>query len=149
VKTWPPDVERVAAALRRAGVESRLEEFGGGTPTAEDAARAAGCELGQIVKSLVFALPDGRHTLVMVPGDRRADRQKIAQALGVERAKPAGPDAPFPLTAVESVLMERMLLTQEVVWIGAGSERHMAAITPPDLVKVARARVIDAVSDNT
>ena len=92
MKTWPADVQRVGAVLKDAGVESRLEEFGQGTPTAEDAAEAAGCELGQIVKSLVFALADGRHALVMVPGDRRADRQKVAAALGVERAKPASPD---------------------------------------------------------
>jgi Cys-tRNA(Pro) deacylase len=162
MKTWPADVQRVGAVLKDAGVESRLEEFGQGTPTAEDAAEAAGCELGQIVKSLVFALADGRHALVMVPGDRRADRQKVAAALGVERAKPTSPDdvqrvtgfrvggvAPFPLAGVEVVVLDRLLLTQDVVWVGAGSERHMAALAPADLVKIAKARVIDAVSDNT
>ena len=53
-RAWPDEVERVAAFLRAAGVEARVEEFRAGTPTAEDAARAVGCELGQIVKSLVF-----------------------------------------------------------------------------------------------
>ena len=51
---WPEPVERVSAFLRQMGVESRVEEFSEGTPTAADAARAVGCKLGQIVKSLVF-----------------------------------------------------------------------------------------------
>ena len=51
---WPEPVERVSAYLRAAGVEARLEEFEAGTPTAEAAAEAVGCEPGRIVKSLVF-----------------------------------------------------------------------------------------------
>ena len=89
--TWPEPVERVAAYLREAGAEARLEEFESVTATAADAARAAGCALGQIVKSLVF-LCDGKTLLVLVPGDRRADPAKIAAAAGCERAKVAGPE---------------------------------------------------------
>jgi Cys-tRNA(Pro) deacylase len=160
VREWPPPVERVAAVLREAGVEARIEEFRAGTPTAEDAAEAVGCDLSQIVKSLVFAC-DGRWILVMVPGDRRADRAKVAAEAGCERVKTAGPEdvervtgfeaggvAPFPLPGVAAVLVERTLLSQEVVWIGAGTRRHMAALAPADLARVARARAVDAVSDN-
>src|SRR5689334_10680166 len=86
---WPEPVERVSAALRDAGAEARVEEFAEGTPTAEDAARAAGCELRQIVKSLVFDC-DGRAVLVLVPGDRRADAAKVAVATGAAKAKVAG-----------------------------------------------------------
>jgi len=41
------------------------------------------------------------------------------------------------------VLMERTLLGHEVVWIGAGSSRHMAALAPADLARVARARPVE------
>jgi Cys-tRNA(Pro) deacylase len=159
-RTWPPPVERVAAALREARVEARVEEFSAGTPTAEQAAAAVGCDLSQIVKSLVFVC-DGRFVLVMVPGDRRADRAKVASAARCERLKTAGPEdvarvtgfeaggvAPFPLRGIETVLVERALLTQDVIWIGAGSSRHMAALAPADLVRLTRARAIDAVSEN-
>jgi prolyl-tRNA editing enzyme YbaK/EbsC (Cys-tRNA(Pro) deacylase) len=44
--------------------------------------------------------------------------------------------------------MERTLLTHEVVWIGAGTSRHMAALAPADLVRLARARPVDAVAEN-
>ena len=157
---WPGDVERVAAVLRDARIEARIEEFPDGTPTAEEAARAVGCDLSQIVKSLVFAC-DGHWVVAMVPGDRRADRAKVAAAAGCTRAKVAGADevrhatgfeagavAPFPLPRVDVLLIERTLLSHDVVWVGAGSRRHMAALAPTDLVRIARARAVDAVSEN-
>jgi prolyl-tRNA editing enzyme YbaK/EbsC (Cys-tRNA(Pro) deacylase) len=158
---WPESVERVARYLGEAKVEARVEEFAEGTPTAEDAARAAGCALGQIVKSLVF-LCDRRPVLVMVPGDRRADSAKVAAAAGCEKAKVAGADdvvkatgfdpgfvAPFPLPAIEGVFVDHALLTHDVVWVGAGSSRHMAVLAPGDLVRLTRAQPIDAVAENT
>ena len=67
MSVWPDPVERVSALLREAGVESTVEEFAEGTPTAEAAARAAGCTTGQIVKSLVFA-GDGEFALALEIG---------------------------------------------------------------------------------
>ena len=73
---WPGPVERVAAFLRASGAESRLEELASPTPTAQAAADAVGCELSQIVKSLVFVCGAGP-VLALVPGSRRADPGKI------------------------------------------------------------------------
>ena len=158
---WPEPVERVARFLRDSTVEARLEEFPEGTPTAVAAAEAAGCTLGQIVKSLVFKC-DERSLLVLVPGDRRADPAKVSLAAGCHKAKVAGPDdvvsatgfepgavAPFPLAAVEQVFVDDSLLAHEVVWVGAGSTRHMAVLAPADLVRLTRAKVIDAATENT
>lgn len=157
---WPEPVERVARVLREARIEARLEEFGHGTPTAEAAASAAGCDLSQIVKSLVFTC-GGRWIVVMIPGDRRADRAKVAAAAGCERIKIAGPAevaratgfeaggvAPFPLPGIETILVDRGLLAHEIVWVGAGTSRHLAALAPADLARLARARPVDAVSEN-
>ena len=58
-----------------------MEEFQAGTPTAAHAARAVGCDLRNIVKSLVFDC-GGRIAVAMVPGDRRADAGKVAAACG-------------------------------------------------------------------
>lgn len=156
---WPEPVERVAAFLREAGAEARLEEFPKGTPTAWQAARAVGCEEADIVKSLVF-LCDGQPVVVMVPGDRRADPSKVAAAVGVRRARIAGPEdvelatgfppgavAPFPLPRVSEVLVEQTLLGRDTVWAGAGSTRHIVGLAPAELVRLARARPIDAVQD--
>jgi prolyl-tRNA editing enzyme YbaK/EbsC (Cys-tRNA(Pro) deacylase) len=157
---WPESVERVARFLRDAAVEARVEEFSEGTPTAEDAARAVGCSLGQIVKSLVF-MCDARSILVMVPGDRRADPAKVRAAAGCSKAKVAGPEdvrratgfepgavAPFPLPEIAAVYVDHALLAHDVVWVGGGSDRHMAALAPADLMRLSRAQAIDAVGDN-
>jgi prolyl-tRNA editing enzyme YbaK/EbsC (Cys-tRNA(Pro) deacylase) len=154
-RDWPEAVERVARVLRDARVEARVEEFPEGTPTAAAASEATGAALAQIVKSLVFSC-DGRAIVVLVSGDRRADTRKIAEAAGCERVKSAGADAvaratgfpaggvaPFPLPGIETILVDRSLLAHEVVWIGAGSDRHMAAVAPGDLVRLARARPAD------
>jgi prolyl-tRNA editing enzyme YbaK/EbsC (Cys-tRNA(Pro) deacylase) len=160
-KTWPEAVERVTSYLRDAGAEVRVEEFKDGTPTAQAAARAVGCDLGQIVKSLVFQC-DGSPVVVMVPGDRRADSEKVAQAAGCRAARIAGSEevadatgfepgavAPFPLPRVERVFIERTLLSHHVVWIGAGSDKHMAALSPAELVRLSRARPMDVVELRT
>jgi prolyl-tRNA editing enzyme YbaK/EbsC (Cys-tRNA(Pro) deacylase) len=149
---WPEPVERVAAVLRDAGIDARVEEFKEGTPSARAAAKAVGAELNQIVKSLLF-ICDGRPTLALVPGDKRADETKVASAAGAKAARVAKPAevlaatgfepggvAPFPLPAVAQTLIAPELLRQEQVWIGAGSERHMAGISPLDLVGLTDAR---------
>jgi prolyl-tRNA editing enzyme YbaK/EbsC (Cys-tRNA(Pro) deacylase) len=160
-KAWPEPVERVTAYLREAGAEVRVEEFPDGTPTAQAAARAVGCELGQIVKSLVFQC-ENRPIVAMIPGDRRADSEKIARAAGCRFARIAGPDevtqatgfepgavAPFPLPRVERLFIDPTLLSHRVVWIGAGSERHMASLSPTELVRLSRARPMDVVESHT
>ncbi len=155
---WPEPVERVAEYLRRNAAEATVEEFPQGTPTAADAARAVGCKLGQIVKSLVFSC-DGRFfVLVLTPGDRRADSAKVAEAAGCVLARiatadevrqatgfEAGAVAPFPLPQVARVFIDRSLLSHKRVWIGAGSPNHMAGLAPADLVRLSRAQPMDAV----
>jgi Cys-tRNA(Pro) deacylase len=160
-QSWPEPVERVSQFLKQMGVEARIEEFETGTPTAVDAARAVGCKLGQIVKSLVFDC-DGRWVVALIPGDRRADPTKIAGAAGAKNARIAKPDevkratgfvtgavAPFPLPGVDRVFVDRSLLAHRRVWIGAGSPSHMAVLSPADLVRLARARPMDAVETGT
>jgi prolyl-tRNA editing enzyme YbaK/EbsC (Cys-tRNA(Pro) deacylase) len=155
----PEPVARVARFLAGASAEARLEEFRAGTPTADDAASAIGCELDQIVKSLLF-LCDGEPVLAMVPGSRRADPAKVARAVGAESARIASPAvvrettgfdvggvAPFPLPAVPSVLADQSLLVWGVVWTGAGSDRHMAGLAPSELVRLTRARTLDLCAD--
>ncbi len=157
--TWPEPVERVAAYLREAGAEARLEELESGTATAEDAAKAAGCTLEQIVKALVLVCDD-KHVVALVPGDRRADLDKIARALGAATARIARPAeveeatgfapgavAPFPLPNVDRVLIDQSLLAHDLVWVGAGSEMHLAALHPSVLVRLARAQPVDAVQE--
>jgi prolyl-tRNA editing enzyme YbaK/EbsC (Cys-tRNA(Pro) deacylase) len=158
VSAWPDPVERVTATLREAGAEARVEELPEPTPTAQDAARVVGCELAQIVKSLVFVC-DGAFVLALVPGDGRADERLIAAAVTAGHVRIARPDevveatgfapggvAPFPHRQVARVLADRSLLAHAEVWIGAGTEAHMAALTPAELVRVSKAAPVDLVA---
>ncbi len=155
MSAWPEEVERVSEVLRAAAVDSRVEEFTDGTPTARAAADAVGCELGQIVKSLVLVC-DGAFVLALIPGDRRADLQAIGAALGTRDVRIGKPEeviratgfepgavAPFPQRAVTRTLMDRALLGHPVLWIGAGSPSHMASLPPPELQRLAGANVLD------
>jgi Cys-tRNA(Pro) deacylase len=155
VKRWPEPVARVAEVLQRAGIDARVEEFPEGTPTAGAAAKAVGSSRAQIVKSLVF-ICDGRPMLALVPGDRRADEAKVAAAAGARQARVARPDevlaatgfepggvAPFPAPGIAQVLMAGELLVHDRVWIGAGSEQHMAGLAPTDLARLTQARTAE------
>jgi prolyl-tRNA editing enzyme YbaK/EbsC (Cys-tRNA(Pro) deacylase) len=152
---WPEPVERVANVLKEAAIDSRVEEFGEGAATARDAARAIGCDLSQIVKSLVFVC-DGAYVLALVPGDRRADEAAIGEAVSASDVRVAraeevlhatgfepGAVAPFPRRAVTETLMDTSFFAQEVVWVGAGSESHMASLQPAELLKLAGARSVE------
>ena len=154
---WPEPVQRVATFLAEAGAEARIEEFSSGAPTAKEAAEAVGCALGDIVKSLVFRC-DGRAVVVLVPGDRRADAEKVAGAIGCSDLRiarggeiqeatgfPPGAVAPFPLPGVDTVLVDRSLLARGLVWAGAGSDRHIVGLEPSELVRLSRAKAMDVV----
>jgi Cys-tRNA(Pro) deacylase len=155
--SWPEPVERVAVFLRAAGAEARLEEFTAGTPTAQAAAEAIGCALDQIVKALVLVCGT-RPVIALVPGDRRADLAKVAVAAGSNHARVARPSevlaatgfppggvAPFPLPAGVPILIERTILSSPVVWVGAGSDCHMAMLSPVELVRLTRGDSVDIV----
>jgi prolyl-tRNA editing enzyme YbaK/EbsC (Cys-tRNA(Pro) deacylase) len=157
---WPPGVERVAAFLRAAGGEARIEEIASDVRTAEQAADAVGCTLGQVVKSLVFVC-DGAPVVALVPGDRRSDSGKVARLTGARRAAVARPEevleatgfrpgavAPFPLPTVETVLVDRTLLRHGVIWAGAGSPRHLVRLAPTELLRLTRGRVEDLVLES-
>ena len=158
MSSWPEPVARVSAFLRAAAVDARIEEFTEGTPTAREAARAVGCELAQIVKSVVLVC-DGAYVLALVPGDRRADEDAIKALVGAQDVRIAraeevlhatgfepGAVAPFPQRAVTQTLMDSSFFAHEEVWVGAGTSSHMASLRPAELLKLAGARSVELAS---
>jgi prolyl-tRNA editing enzyme YbaK/EbsC (Cys-tRNA(Pro) deacylase) len=156
---WPDSVRRVTDFLAKAGAEVRVEEFPEGTRTAQDAADAVGSKLGEIVKSLLFEC-DGRTVLALIPGDRRADTARIAAAAGATSARVASADrvreltgvdpgavSPVPPPPVHLVLIDPRLLPPDSVWIGAGSPKHVACLSPAELMRLTGAEQTDLVAD--
>ena len=80
---------RIAEELRRLGVSCEVKEMPQSTRTAQEAAAAVGCDVAQIVKSLIFRSVVGdQAVLVLVSGADRVDEDRLAEVIGeqVERA---------------------------------------------------------------
>lgn len=148
-----PTAQRVADAGRRAGLDLEIRQFPEGTRTADDAARAIGCEVAQIVKSLVF-MADERPVLALVSGADRVDTDRLANAMGATATRRATGDEarsatgfaiggvpPFGHAEALTVLVDPGLLGHEVVWAAAGLPDAVFPIPPDDLVRVSGARV--------
>ena len=150
-----PNVDRVTAAAREAGLEIGVTRFPEGTRTAEDAARAIGCSVAQIVKSLVF-MADGEPVLALVSGANRVDMDRLATATGVTEARRASGDEaraaggfaiggvpPFGHPRPLTVLIDRDLLDHDELWAAAGLPDAVFAISPDDLVRASGGRVVE------
>ena len=153
------DLPRAAAAVvaagRSRGLELEVREFPDGTRTAADAARAIGCQVDQIVKSLVF-VADTAPVLVLCSGGNRVDVVKVgrqrdaatvrkadAQEVRAATGYAIGGTPPFGHARDLPVLIDRHLTGFEVVWAAAGTPRHVFPVAPGDLVAATGGRVAD------
>jgi Cys-tRNA(Pro) deacylase len=150
-----PNVARVVAAGEQLGLTIEPFHFPDGTKTADDAAAAIGVDVGQIVKSLIFAV-DGSVVLAYVSGRNRLDERKLAEAAGgaectrvdadaVRQATgfPIGGVPPFGHATELAVFVDPDLLQYDVVWAAAGTWNDVFAIEPDELVRVSRGTVTD------
>jgi len=150
-----PNVARVADAARQAGLQIEVERFPDGTRTAADAARAVGCDVAQIVKSLVF-MADDQPVLALVSGANRVDLGRLADAVGATEARRADGDEaraatgfaiggvpPFGHAERVTVVVDRDLTTHEWLWAAAGLPDAVFRLSPDDLVRVSGGTVAD------
>lgn len=149
------NVQRVIDAGEALGVEVRPHHFAEGAKTAQDAADAIGCAVGQIVKSLIFGV-DGEIVLAYVSGSNRLDEPKLAAAAGGERCERVDADAvraatgfpiggvpPFGHTTVLPVFIDPDLLGYDEVWAAAGTWNDVFPIAPPVLVEASGGLVVE------
>jgi prolyl-tRNA editing enzyme YbaK/EbsC (Cys-tRNA(Pro) deacylase) len=140
----------MSAVFERYGVRKYPE----GTRTAADAARAVGCAVEQIVKSLVFTAA-GRPVLVLISGAHRVDPSRLAVVAGapVEKCSAEavrlatgfaiGGVPPFGHRTQLPVYIDRDLLERDLVWCAAGKPDAVFPIEPNDLVKVSGGQVAE------
>jgi len=153
-----PNVTRVIGAARSAGLEISVERFPEGTRTAADAARAVGCEVAQIVKSLVFMADEGP-IVALVSGANRVDLTRLAVVLGSATVRRADGDEarsatgyaiggvpPFGHARSITVVVDRDLLAHDRLWAAAGLPDAVFAISPDDLLRISAGRVADLAS---
>jgi prolyl-tRNA editing enzyme YbaK/EbsC (Cys-tRNA(Pro) deacylase) len=148
-------IDRFLEAARVLGHEVDVRRFPEGTKTAEDAARAIGCDVGQIVKSLVF-VADGEPVLALTCGANRVDTGRLSALVGASGARRANPEEaraatgfavggtpPFGHPERIRTFVDRDLLVFEEVWAAAGTPDSVFRTTPAELVRVSTAEVVD------
>ncbi len=147
-------MSRFEAWLADSGVGVAVKQFPAGTRTASDAARAIGCEVGQIVKSLVFVAA-GKPVVALVSGANRLDETRLAAVAGGPVAKADAETArgatgyaiggvpPFGHATAVPVFMDRDLLAHGVVWAAAGRPDSVFEISPDRLRELSQAELAD------
>ncbi len=146
--------ERVADSFEKLGIKSEIVCFEQSARTAIAAAKAVGCELSQIAKTIVFKTSDQLPVLVVASGANRIDKALISDAYGAklkisspEFAKQTtgfniGEVTPFGLVSEMPVLVDESLFRFNRIWISSGSENSLARIKPDDLLKLPMARKV-------
>ena len=150
-----PNVQRVVDAAAERGLTIAPRRFPEGTKTAADAAAAIGCAVGQIVKSLIFAV-DGEVVLAYVSGANQLDERKLAAAAGGQTCSrvdadvvrdatgfPIGGVPPFGHATHLRVFVDPDLLAYEEVWAAAGTWHDVFGIEPHKLVDASDGVVSD------
>jgi len=152
----------VAQSLRAVGVEPEFRTFPEGTDTAAQAAAAVGCELGAIVKSLLFMasdLDDSNKELILalVSGADRLDENKLAAELGNgKRVRKAtareveertgfkiGTVPPVGHHVALPVFLDRVLMDHRVLWAASGVRHRVFSISPVMLAAASGATIAD------
>jgi prolyl-tRNA editing enzyme YbaK/EbsC (Cys-tRNA(Pro) deacylase) len=149
-----PSMQRVQEALDQSGLSLEVIELPQSTRTAQEAADAVGCHLGQIVKSLVFRGSDSETPyLVLVSGPNRADLERVSQLVG-EPVRMADADfvrevtgfciggvAPVGLPESIQTLIDRDFLQYDTIWAAAGTPRSVFSLSPDDLRQLTAGQV--------
>lgn len=136
-----PTALKLQERLRRQGLVVEVQVLPDSTRTAAEAAAAVGCDVGQIVKSLVFVV-DGEPTMCLCAGDRRVDPAKLgdgarpatadearaATGFSIGGVPPLGHDSPLPTVLDES------LRRFPTVWCAAGTPHAVFEVPIDELL---------------
>lgn len=152
-----PSTKRVVHAAAALGLSINIVVFDQSTRTAEEAAAAVGCKLGQIVKSLVFTV-GSRPVIALVSGANQLDTRKLALLYGVGRKHVNRADAdtvraatgfaiggvpPFGYAEPLPVFIDSDLNTYDLIWAAAGTPNAVFAISPAELLRATGGTPVD------
>ena len=127
------------------GSDYQVVEFEHSTRSAADAAKAIGCEVRQIAKSLVFRQADDSPVLIIACGDNRVDQQKAAAVIDnvLYRADAdfvksnsgysIGGVAPVGHRVPPIVILDHHLENLDIIWAAAGTPNSVFCLTPKQL----------------
>ena len=156
----PPKLAKSAVSVQEAldklGLECKVLELPNSTRTALDAASAIGCEISQIVKSLVFRTKKtGKPVLVLASGPNQVDIKTIEDCVGESITK-AEADFVREVTgfaiggippvghknAIDFIYIDQDLMELDKVWAAAGTPNAVFCIKSQDLLKATSANIV-------
>ena len=154
----PASAQKVQDAARALGLDITVMEMTESTRTAQDAASACGCTIGQIVKSLLFrGAQSGKPYMALVSGTNRLNEKGVANALGEPLERPdaayvrevtgfaIGGVPPFGHTNQVGILMDEDLLHYDIVWAAAGTPRAVFSVAPASLADAVHAQILKVI----
>jgi prolyl-tRNA editing enzyme YbaK/EbsC (Cys-tRNA(Pro) deacylase) len=126
-----------------------------GSRTAGEAAAACGCDVAQIVKSLVFAgKASGAPYLLLVSGKNRVDEKAVAAVIGEALTRPdaqkvrewtgfaIGGVPPFGHATILPTFVDEELLRHDLVWAAAGTPSALFSVAPKALAQAVGGKVV-------
>ena len=150
-----PSAQKYQDFLKGLGLNLPVVEFEESARTAQEAADRIGCQLGQIVKSLLFQGTNSRKgVLVLTSGVNRVDVIKMNQVLGEPITRPdadfvrestgfsIGSVPPFGHLQPIETFIDEDLLQYPAVWASGGAPNAVFMILPADLVSLTHGKVI-------
>ena len=153
--TLSPSAQKVQDALHALGFTNQVIEFSRTTRSAAEAAQAVGCQVAQIVKSLIFKTQQTHEPiLVVVSGANRVNEKKLSDLLQELIEKPdaefvrqktgytIGGVAPVGFTEKLETFVDEGLLKFEEIWAAAGNPNAVFKLTPEELVKMTGGRIV-------
>ena len=154
-KTLSPSALKVQEVLRLMGFNGKVIEFEDSTRTSAEAAERVGCQIGQIVKSLIFrGQASDKPVLVLTSGANRVDEMLVSryagETIGRADAEFVRASTGFAIGGVPPVghllpletYIDEDLLQYDQIWGAAGTPNAVFEMTPTDLEKMTGGKVI-------
>jgi len=154
-KSLSPSAQKIQDLLKSLGYDYTVIEHAESTRTAQEAADRAGCELGQIVKSLIFRGKDsGKPILVLTSGANRVDEKRISEYAGESITRP---DADFVRAATGFAIggvppighpekmgtyLDEDFMQYQTIWAAAGTSNAIFELKADDLQKMTDGKVV-------
>jgi len=145
----------VQTALNEFGVELNVVQLSASTRTAQEAADAVGCTLGQIAKSLVFKDKTSQKPILIIASGMNRVNEKVVEELIDEKLQKADADFVLEQTGFSiggvpplghknpiPIYIDQDLMQYEEIWAAAGTPNAVFKLTPKILVEITKGIII-------
>jgi prolyl-tRNA editing enzyme YbaK/EbsC (Cys-tRNA(Pro) deacylase) len=155
-KSLAKSAQSIQAALAKKGLECKVVELSDSTRTAQDAASSIGCEVSQIIKSLIFKTKTThKPVLILASGPNRVNEKVIESYVG-EKITKADADFVRDVTGfaiggippighkqnIEFIFVDEDLFKFDSIWAAAGTPNAVFNLKVQDLVEMTDGRVV-------